>query len=563
MASATQPEAAPVARISRRRGISLIWLIPIVTLLIGGWLAWDTISKRGPTITITFESGEGLQAGQSHIKHKDVDLGLVTKVVLSKDGSHVIVTAEMKREAVPFLTNRARFWVVTPRLFAGSISGLNTLISGAYIELLPGATGGRQALSFTGLENPPVLTSNVPGRTFLLDADRIGTVAVGSPVFYRGLNVGTVLGWDLSDMAKRVTIHAFVRSPFDTYVHDGSRFWNVSGVSIKLGAQGVKVELESIKALLLGGVAFDTPAPALDSPVSAADRSFPLYADADAARNAAFHRRVAAIGYFTGSVSGLAPGSPVTFHGLRIGEVTDVSLKYDAKTDRFRTPVRFEVEPERFANIQAVEKRGPLANARFLVAHGLRATLKSANLLTGQMEVALEFFPNAAPATITIEGGAIVIPTKEGGFDDISRAASELLAKVNQMPFEQIGQNLNALLAGANTLTNGPDMKQSLKSMAETMNDLRALVKRLDTGATPALRRLPAMAADLQAMLVNTNRLVASTNTGYGNNSRFHRDLDHLMTQVGDMVQSLRALADLLNRHPEALVRGRANTGSE
>lgn len=563
MASVTQPEAAPVARVSRRRGISLIWLIPIVTVLIGGWLAWDTISKRGPTITIRFESGEGLQAGQSHIKHKDVDLGLVTRVVLSRDGSHVIVTAEMKREAVPFLTNQTRFWVVTPRLFAGSISGLNTLISGAYIELLPGATGGARALHFTGLENPPVLTSNVPGRTFLLDADRIGTVSVGSPVFYRGLNVGTVLGWDLSDMAKRVTIHAFVRAPFDSYVHDASRFWNVSGVSIKLGAQGVQVELESFKALLLGGVAFNTPAPALDSPVSAGGRSFPLYADAEAARNAAFHRRVAAIGYFTGSVSGLAPGSPVTFHGLRIGEVTGVALKYDAKTDLFRTPVRFEVEPERFANIEAIAKRGPLANARFLIAHGLRATLKSVNLLTGQIEVALEFVPNAPPATFTMEDGAIVIPTVEGGLGDISRSVNALLAKVNEMPFEQIGRNLNALLSGANELTNGPDVKQSLQSLAATMVDVRALVKRVDTGATPALRRLPAMAADLQATLVNTNRLVASADTGYGNTSRFHRDLEHLMAQLGDMVQSLRVLADLLNRHPEALVRGRANKGAE
>ncbi len=154
MSSALQPTAPAHARVTRRGRFSLIWLIPIVTVLIGGWLAWDTLSKRGPTITIAFDSGEGLLAGQSHIKHKDVDLGLVTKVALSPDASHVLVTAQMSREAIPFLTNQAKFWVVTPRLFAGRISGLDTLISGSYIELLPSSVSGEKSLHFTGLENP-------------------------------------------------------------------------------------------------------------------------------------------------------------------------------------------------------------------------------------------------------------------------------------------------------------------------------------------------------------------------------------------------------------------------
>ena len=268
MSSALQPTAPAHARVTRRGRFSLIWLIPIITVLIGGWLAWDTLSKRGPTITIAFDAGEGLLAGQSHIKHKDVDLGLVTKVALSPDASHVVVTAQMSREAIPFLTDQAKFWVVTPRLFAGRISGLDTLISGSYIELLPSSVSGEKSLHFTGLENPPVLTSNQPGRTFLLHADRVGSVSVGSPVFFRSIDVGTVLGWDLGDMAKDVTIHVFVRSPFDTYVHAGSRFWNASGVAVTLGGGGVKVQMESIQALLLGGVAFDTTEEALATPVS-------------------------------------------------------------------------------------------------------------------------------------------------------------------------------------------------------------------------------------------------------------------------------------------------------
>jgi paraquat-inducible protein B len=563
MSTTLEPVAPTQARVSPHGRIPLIWLIPIVTLLIGGWLAWDTLSKRGPTITITFESGEGLQAGQSRIKHKDVTLGLVTGVVLSPDASHVVVTAEMNREALPFLTDQTRFWVVMPRLFAGQISGLDTLISGAYVELLPSATGGHSALRFTGMETPPVLTSNVPGRTFLLRADRVGSVSVGSPLFYRDLNVGTVLGWDVTDMVQEVMIHAFVRAPYDAYVHDGSRFWNASGVSVKLGGDGVQVEMESIKALLLGGVAFDTPKEALETPVSAANREFPLYADQEAARNASFHRRVPAISYFPGSVAGLVPGSPVVFQGRRLGEVTGISMEYDPVADTIRTPVRFEVEPERIGNVAAAEKRGPLENARFLVDHGLRAQIRSTNLLTGQNEIALTFFPDAAPATIKTEGNAIVFPAVAGEFADIGRSVTELLSQVDGMPFRQIGDNLNALLSGANALTTSPELKQTLQSMAVMMADTEALMKRVDAGATPALQRLPEMANSLQVMLANTNRLVTSTDTGYGANSSFHRDVDRLMNQTGDMVQSLRVLADLLNRHPEALIRGRTNTGTE
>ena len=349
MSSVTQPTATVRTHADRRTRFSLIWIIPIVTILIGGWLAWDTLSKRGPTITITFENGEGLQAGQSHVKHKDVDMGLVTGVALSPDASHVRVTVQMKRSAERFLNDQVKFWVVTPRLFAGSISGLDTLISGSYIELLPSSAAGHPARQFTGLENPPVLTSNVPGRTFLLHADRVGSVSMGSPVFYRDLNVGTVLGWDIGDMAESVTIHAFVRAPYDHYVHDGSRFWNASGVSVKLGTQGVQVQLELIKALLLGGVAFETPEDAAKTGVSNQDHVFPLYADQEAADNASFQRRLSLVGYFPGSVSGLGPGSPVTFRGLRIGSVSSVALQYDPKTDTIRAPVHFEVEPERIA----------------------------------------------------------------------------------------------------------------------------------------------------------------------------------------------------------------------
>jgi paraquat-inducible protein B len=253
------PTAVVRSRIDRKRRLSLIWAIPIVTALIGAWLAWSTLSERGPLITIQFQTAEGLTAGQSQVRHKDVVMGQVTRIVLSQDLQHVEVTVRMNREAEPLLTEKASFWVVKPRFFAGSISGLQTLVSGAYIELSPTAGGGETRRQFVGLEEPPVMQTDVPGRIFLLHAPRIGSLSLGSPVFYRDLTVGQVLGWDVADMARSVTIHAFVRAPYDQYVHDNSRFWNASGASIQFRANGLQLQVESLRAIILGGIAFETP----------------------------------------------------------------------------------------------------------------------------------------------------------------------------------------------------------------------------------------------------------------------------------------------------------------
>src|SRR5271165_2383296 len=234
-----------------------MWLIPLLAVAIGAWLAWDTLSKRGPTISLSFESAEGLQAGQSQLKFKDIVLGTVKSLDLTPDHSRVLVEVETTRKAEPLLNSTTIFWVVKPRLFAGTLEGLSTLTSGSYIGMLPGTVAGKAQREFVGHEDPPVLEANVPGRTFELKASKLGSMSVGSPIFFRDLDVGTVLGWEIGDMVESVTIHAFVRAPYDSYVNDETRFWDASGVSVKLGATGVDVQLESLRALLLVGVAFD------------------------------------------------------------------------------------------------------------------------------------------------------------------------------------------------------------------------------------------------------------------------------------------------------------------
>ncbi len=556
----------PTAGARRRRPIPLVWIVPALAALIAVWLAWDTYSKKGPTITILFDSGDGLQVGQSQLKFKDVVMGTVKSIVVTPDFNKVLITVETTREAEPLLGEKTVFWIVKPQLFAGSLSGLDTLISGSYIGMLPSPEKGKRGQNFVGRQYPPILTASVPGTTFHLETRKLGSLSLGSPIFYRGLEVGTVLGWDLGEMARHVSVHAFVKAPFDKYVHEDSQFWNASGVSFKLGPNGVDVQMESLRALLLGGIAFESR-PDTTAPVAAADQHFPLYASSDAAQAAGYGRKLNMVSNFSGSVAGLQPGADVTLHGLKIGEVTDVGLVFDPKTDRIVAPVHYRIEGDRIAGAAAAATaRGvPVGQvAGEMVRRGFRATLQAPSLISGAKVIAIEMMPDAPPAELTRDGDVFVMPSAEsGGFDSITRSANELLSKINRIDFAAIGGNIANMVKGLDDTVNGPQLKNSLAALEKTMVDVQDIARKLDVGATPALARLPAIAADLQDTLAKASRLVGSANSAYGNDSKFNRELDRLLPQLNETARAFRALADLLARHPEALIKGRPDTGKE
>lgn len=559
MSDLHEPPPLVRASIHRSRRVSIIWVVPLVAIAIGAWLAWDTLSKEGPTITVSFDSAEGLQVGQSQLKYKEIVFGTVKALTLTNDHSRVLVRVATTRQAKPLLTDKTIFWVVKPRFSAAGISGLTTLLSGSYIAMLPPQAAGPPQTDFVGHEEPPVLQANIPGHTFLLKASRLGSITLGSPIYYRDLEAGEVLGWDFADMAESVTIRAFVRAPFDSYVHDQTRFWNASGLSVKLGGTGVQVQLESLQALLSGGVAFDTPAADSHASPAPADHLFPLFPNRDAAVAASYSRKVPVVSYFKGSVSGLGPGSEVTMHGLTVGHVTDVQLTYDPAKDAIVAPVHYDIEPERFLGIGA---KAPFKNiteaASVMLQRGLRATLQSASLITGQQVIALEFVPDAPPATVTMEGPNFVLPsTGSGGIGSLESSATELLNQVNAIPFAKLGQELESMVAGLNDTTNGPQMRQSLTDLSSMLAGANDLVRHLDSTVTPATRQLPELTTGLQRTLTSTNKLLQSLDGAYGDNTNFSRELDRLLAQLNDAVTSLRSLADLLTRHPEALIKGR------
>ena len=554
---------APEAKIRRRSAFSFVWILPIVAAVIGAYLAYTTLSQRGSEVVLTFKTADGLTAGQTKVKHKAVELGTVGSIRLAPDMSHVIVTVRMTSEADPYLTDQARFWVVRPRLSGSNISGLETLISGGYIEMDPGQKGGRGQHDFAGLENPPGVRSDEPGTTFTLQTGRIGSLGSGSPVFYRDIVVGEVLGYQLPEGNGDIAVRVFVKAPYDKWVRTATRFWNSSGVTLSFGGKGLHVELQSLQAILSGGVTFSTAEDGRSMPSAKQDASFELYPDETAADAAGFKQRIPYVLYFESSTAGLAGGSPVLIYGQQVGNVTDIRLELDPAKATARVRVAIEVQPERLSAVGGDTADDALSVSKRLVAHGMRAELETTSYVTGALAVSFNFLPNPPPAQLTLEGTDMVLPTLGGGVGSLVTSATQVLQSVNAIPFAQIGTNANTLLATLSTTLGGPELKQAVTAATSTLIDLQGLIKRTDAGLSPLMRRLPEISTDLEQTLGRANQLVGSVDTGYGSNSQFSRDLERLMSQFNDAARSIRLLTDFLDRHPEALIRGRSNQGAE
>ena len=539
------PDPGPTAAIRTRgrRPFHLVWIVPIVAVLIAGYLGLQALLSRGSTIHIAFASGDGIVAGQTKIRHKAVDLGTVQAIGLSDDLSHVEIVADMTRRADKTLTDQARFWVVRPRLTLGSVSGLDTLVSGSYIEEDPGEQSGTRTTDFQGLDEPPAVRSDTRGRTFKLTADRIGSISSGSPVFFHDIAVGQVLNYDLAPDGASVTVHTFIRDPYDAYVTSATHFWNASGLSVDLGASGVRVQLESLQAIVSGGIAFDTQLGRDRASPSADGATFPLYANLTAADEAGYRQRIKLVTYIEGSVRGLAKGAPVELYGIQIGTVTGIHLDLSDTGDSSRVIVHMEIQPERFEDLSRTHTGDPLTVARTLVRRGLRAQLQTASFITGQMLVAFDFSPTTQAADPTIINGEIVLPSVPGGLDSLTSSITRVAAKLEQLPVDQIGRAIADTLHGIDVLVNGRDVRDTLAAVAAASKSL------------PAIGRAVSAAAD------RGGKLVDSVDSGYGEGSQFRRETDRLLSEVSDTARSVRLLADYLNEHPEALIRGRTDRG--
>jgi paraquat-inducible protein B len=483
-----------VAQPKRRSSPQLIWLVPIVAVLIGGWLAVKTILDKGPTVTIAFKTAEGLEAGKTKVKYKNVDVGEVRGIVLSEDHSHIIVTVEFAKQAKNFLVDDTRFWVVRVRAGGGQISGLGTLFSGGYIGMDIGHSTTNRS-EFTGLEIPPIVTADQPGRHFILRADDSGSVDVGTALFYRHTHVGTVVAHELDQDGKGVTVKVFVNAPHDQYVNANTRFWDAGGIDLTLDASGVKVDTQSVISILLGGVAFETPPDTGALPEADPDTVFHMFSSRAAAMKQPDIETLMFTLYFDESLRGLAVGAPVELNGVEIGEVKKIMTGYDIQMGRWRFPVDVSIYPGRLramvrgggAKPTPAEQKARIEN---YVANGLRGQLKTGSLLTGQMYVALDLFPNAAPAKIDWTKSPPVFPTQPGTMVELQATLMNLSKKLENMPIEQISA----------------DLRQALQSLNRTLVSADQAVKRMDKDVMPSARATltePGKGASLGCFLEN------------------------------------------------------------
>ena len=469
--------------------ISPIWLFPIIALVIGGWLVYQTLSQKGPTITIAFESADGVEEGKTKIKFKEVEIGLVDTVEIKKDLSGVVITAEMKKAATPYLTDTTRFWVVRPRVGIRGISGLGTLVSGTFIEVDPGK-GGKPKRNFEGLQVPPLVTTDEPGKEFTLITDKLGSYTTGSPVYYRGIEVGEVLGHELAKNRKDIFVHVFVHAPQDQLVRDDSRFWNASGIDVSIDADGLNINVESLQALALGGIAFDTPSDLTKGTPSKAGKQFRLYETKDAVEEAIFTQKIRWVLYFQDSVRGLSVGAPVEFKGIKIGSVAGVRLEFDRSGRRYLIAVAVDLDPERITVIgegsigRLITRDIHLQAVRQSIAEGLRARLKTGNLLTGQLVVDLNFYPGEE-AIMRGDGSIPEIPTISSSIEEITRSLTALLDKVQGLPLAELTESLTNTVKSAERLVNSKEILSAIESLDQTLVTLNRVITNLDKDLAP------------------------------------------------------------------------------
>jgi len=485
-------------------------------------------------------------------------------VELTKDRKGILVTAEMEKGVEDMLDNDARFWVVKPRVTLSGVSGIGALISGNYIRFEPG-TSGRPERVFTGLDTPPPVTSEVPGRVFLLRADTLGSLGAGSPVYYRRLNVGQVISYALADDGKSVIIRIFLNAPFDRFVTPNTRFWEASGIDVTAGADGFTLRSESLLALLVGGIAFETPPSEGGDNTAVADNAvFPLSADRVTALSP---REVSADRYtlyFSDSLRGLSVGAPVSFLGLPVGEVTDIYLEYVPGTQTLRTRVETAIYLHRFfTHLQkpdaVTRKDVPLKTRQQLMERqvadkGLRAQLRSGSLVSGQLYVALDFFPNAPKAGIDWTRKPPRFPTVPAELTELQAMAKRLLAKLDKVPVEKIGNETRQAIADLDRTLRRlegrtlPEAERSFASFDRAMS-------RVDAEVVPEARRtleeLRKAAASAERALANADRHLL------GADAPARQELSDALRETARAARSIRLLADYLEKHPSALIRGK------
>ncbi len=512
--------------------VSLVWLVPAVAIVIAASMLIRTVFLTGPRIDIEFASADGVEAGKTDVRYKEVVIGKVTSVSLKDDRKRVVVGVQLDRSAARFAVEDTTFWVVRPRIGTAGVSGLGTLLSGSFIASDAGVSPTDRS-TFVGLEVPPFVLRGEPGTAYELRSDDLGSLDVGSPVFYKRSRVGRVVGYTLDPVRDALSIKLFIEAPFQSLVTRDVRFWNASGIDLSVNASGLTLNTQTLASVLAGGLAFERPAGATRGPPAPENAVFTLHADRRSALAPPDGPAVPLRMVFDSSVRGLVDGAAIDLLGIEIGRVRTVALQYDGQRKRFPVEVTAEVYPLRLGAVRSALLRdvnggGDVDVMRRLIANGLRAQLRTGNLLTSQLYIALDFLPGAGRPLPVAADGVVAMPTVAGTLSEIQPQIADIVQKVSKIPFEDIGKDLRSTLSRASTAI-GQLTPEAQKALGEVQKTLGRAQTSLDA---------------LDRNLVDSNAPV-------------QRNLDETLQELQRAARALRVLSDYLQQHPESLLRGK------
>ena len=519
----------PEADVRLKKSFSLVWLIPIIAIVVGGIMAVQAIATKGPLITITFSDASGLVAGKTQVRYKDVTVGLVETIQLSDDLSSVIVEARMDNSIKPYLVDTTQFWIEKARISAGEVSGLGTLLSGSYIGMDPGE-GTKSARLFGALDAPPVVTTGLPGRHFFLDAESLGSLNRKSPVYYKQIKVGEVISYELKEDGSGVKTQIFINEPYDKFVKTSSRFWNASGIDLKLDSKGFSVSTESLTSILSGGISFDTPVGFEMEYEAEIGTVFHLFRNHDASKEMHFFKRNYFFAMFPHSVRGLKPGAPVEFLGFKVGEVVDLKLEFDVDKVEFKAPVLFFIEPERIQlpDESVVYPEGLISE---MVRRGLRVQLKNGNLLTGQLYVDLVMQPNAKEQEIGDSLAHPLLPSIPSDVEALTSSVRSILDDMKQIQFKRLGN----------------DMHETLTLLNSNLERTDGLFKEINAETMP----------QVEAALTSLQDTMSALSKSVGDDSALNQDARIALAELAEAARAFKVLSEYLANHPESLIKGK------
>jgi len=537
------PEATHVPK--KRSRLPVVWIVPIIAALVSIGIVVQKYLNEGPTIRITFPSAEGIEAEKTLIKYKDVEIGKVTHVNLTDNYTRILVTAKIEKHAEGLLDKDARFWLVKPRVSLSGVSGLGTILSGNYIGFEPG-TSRETRRDFRALESPPAITSDRLGREFVLHADTLGSLGLGSPVYYRRLDVGDVISFDLAKDGRSVDIRIFVNAPHDKFVTPNTRFWEASGLDASMGAEGISVRTASVTSLIAGGISFETPSPG-PAAEAAPNTPFTLHKDRKTALTPTMKEVRLFVVRFKESMRGLSVGAPVLFLGMPIGEVTDIGLEYTGGVLRPRVEVAiyayqfeqaFTKETLAVQKTMSREKRTDVLG-RMVAEKGLRAQLRTGSLISGQLYVSLDYYPDAPKAKIDVKQDPPEFPAVVGGMAELQTQIQRIVAKLEKMPVEEIGG----------------DVRKTLATLDATLQSATRAMNRVEGETLPEAKKT---LEDLRRAVTAVERVLNSTdNVLLGPDAPAQQELREAMQEFTRAARAIRELADYLERNPETLLRGK------